>query len=101
MGEQRKDQVPLTSEDYKRITDCYNNYGRIEAGTPELGTGLPSVRFIKKFSDGGQIEKRVALRKMSIDIGTMNKILLTLHASDLIEEELVARRKSIITLKAA
>ena len=63
-------------------------------------------RLVKRFlamaqRHGGQIEKRVALRKMSVDIGTMNKILLTLHASDLIEEELVARRKSIITLKAA
>ena len=63
-------------------------------------------RLVKRFmyiteQNGGQIEKRVALRKMAIDIGTMNRILLTLHASDLIEEELVARRKSIITLKAA
>lgn len=36
---------------------------------------------------------------MSIDIGTMNKILLTLHASDMIEEEMLDRRKTIITLK--
>ena len=51
--------------------------------------------------NGGQMEKTTILRNMSIDIGTMNKILLTLHASDLIEEELIARRKSIITLKDA
>ena len=49
--------------------------------------------------NGGQIEKRMALRVMAIDIGTMNKILLTLHASDMIEEELLGRRKSVITLK--
>ena len=51
--------------------------------------------------NGGQILKTIALRNMSIDVGTMNRILLTLHASDLIEEEVIGRRKSIITLKAA
>ena len=63
-------------------------------------------RLVKRFlamlkNHGGQIDKAYALRNLSIDIGTMNRILLTLHASDMIEEELLGRRKTMITLKTA
>ena len=50
---------------------------------------------------GGQLDRSSLLRSLSIDAGTFNKVLLTLHASDMIEEERISRRKCIITLKNA
>lgn len=52
LGERDPKQVPLSDEDFKRVPDLYNNYDRIEPGNPEENTGLPSVRYIKKFPDG-------------------------------------------------
>ena len=49
--------------------------------------------------NGGQIDKSTGLRNMNIDAGTYNRILLTLHASDMIEEEQLGRRRWTITLK--
>jgi hypothetical protein len=49
--------------------------------------------------NGGQIDRCTGLKNMNIDVYTFNKILLTLHASDMIEEEMLDRRKTIITLK--
>ena len=50
---------------------------------------------------GGQIDRTTLLRKMHIDAVSFQKIVLTLHMCDLIEEELLDRRKTIFTLKAA
>lgn len=52
LGERDPKQVPLSDEDFKRVPDLYNSYDRIEPGKPEENTGLPSVRYIKKFPDG-------------------------------------------------
>ncbi len=51
-GETNKGQVPLTIEDYERIPELFSNYDRIEKGSPEKNTNLPSIRFIKKYDDG-------------------------------------------------
>ena len=61
-------------------------------------------RLVKRFigiakEHGGQVDRSTALRAMSIDAGTFQKIILTLHACDMIEEEVIGRRKTIITLK--
>ena len=50
---------------------------------------------------GGQIDRTTLLRKMHIDAVSFQKIVLTLHMCDLIEEERLGRRKTIYTLKAA
>ena len=50
---------------------------------------------------GGQIDRTTLLRKMHIDAVSFQKIVLTLHMCDLIEEEMLDRRKTIFTLKAA
>ena len=54
-GETRKNQLPLGQEDYDRIPEVLSDYDRIEAGTPEKRTGLPSVRYVKGYSDGMEV----------------------------------------------
>lgn len=50
---------------------------------------------------GGQIDRTTLLRKMHIDAVSFQKIVLSLLMCDLIEEEMLDRRKTIFTLKAA
>jgi len=50
---------------------------------------------------GGEIERSVLLKNLHVDAGTLQRILLTLHMCDLIEEERIDRRKTIISLKPA
>ena len=49
----------------------------------------------------GEIEGSALLRSMHIDAGTLQRIIITLHACDMIEEETISRRKVIYTLKNA
>ena len=50
---------------------------------------------------GGQLDRTTLLRKLNIDSSTFQKIVMTLHMSDMIEEEMLSRRKTIYTLKTA
>ena len=50
---------------------------------------------------GGQLDRATLLRKMHIDAATFQRIALTLHMCDMIEEEMLSRRKTIYTLKTA
>ncbi|MCL1921985.1 MAG: DUF935 family protein [Kiritimatiellaeota bacterium] len=50
--ERSKGQVPLGAGDYDRIPEVYSGYDSIEKGTPEGRTGLPTVRYKKRFGDG-------------------------------------------------
>ena len=51
--------------------------------------------------NGGEIERSALLRSLHVDAATLQRILLTLHMCDQIEEERIDRRKTIITLKTA
>ena len=51
-NERRRDQIPLTAEDYERIPELFSNYDRIEKGSPERNTNLPSIRYVKTYDDG-------------------------------------------------
>ena len=42
----------MTDVDFRRIPDLYSDYDQIVPGKPEENTGLPSVRYIKRFPDG-------------------------------------------------
>ena len=42
----------MTKNDLKKVVDVVANYDSIEKGSPEAGTGRPTVRFKKKFKDG-------------------------------------------------
>ena len=48
-----------------------------------------------------EIDRAQLLRCMHIDTNNLQKIIMTLHACDLIEEELLSRRKIVYTLKNA
>lgn len=48
---------------------------------------------------GGQLDRSTLLRNMNIDATTFTKIVHTLHMCDMIEEEMIDRRKTIYTLK--
>jgi len=50
---------------------------------------------------GGSLDRTTLLRKMGYSAQTLQKIILTLHMCDLIEEETIGRRKIVYTLKAA
>ena len=50
---------------------------------------------------GGQLDRATLLKKMHIDATTFQRIALTLHMSDMIEEETLSRRKTLYTLKKA
>ena len=50
---------------------------------------------------GGQLDRATLLKKMHIDATTFQRIVLTLHMCDAIEEESISRRKTIYTLKTA
>ncbi len=50
---------------------------------------------------GGQLDRTTLLRHLSIDSATFQRIVLTLHMCDAIEEESISRRKTIYTLKTA
>lgn len=50
---------------------------------------------------GGQMDRTSLLRSMNIDASTFQKIVMTLHMADMIEEEMLSRRKTIFTLKTA
>ena len=51
--------------------------------------------------NGGEIERSALLRSLHVDAATLQRILLTLHMCDQIEEERIDRRKTIVTLKTA
>ena len=48
---------------------------------------------------GGQLDRSTLLRALSVDSMTFQKIVLTLHMCDMIEEETLSRRKVIYTIK--
>jgi len=48
---------------------------------------------------GGQIDRSTLLRNLHVDAQTMQKVILTLHMCDMIEEERITARKVIYTLK--
>ena len=48
---------------------------------------------------GGSCDRTSLLRSLAIDASTFNKVVNTLHMCDFIEEETLARRKVIYTLK--
>ena len=50
---------------------------------------------------GGEMDRSTLLKNMTIDSMTFQRIVLTLHMCDLIEEETLSRRKTIYTLKTA
>lgn len=50
---------------------------------------------------GGEIECSTLLKNLHVDAATLQRILHTLHMCDMIEEERIDRRKTIITLKTA
>lgn len=52
LGERNRKQVPLTAQDFERIPELYNDYDQIVPGNPENNTGLPTVKYVKKFPDG-------------------------------------------------
>ncbi len=57
-------------------------------------------RFIKLLRKaGGQLDRTTLLRSLHIDATTFAKIVKTLHLCDLIEEEMIDRRKTLYTLK--
>ena len=47
------------------------------------------------------MDRSTLLKNMNIDSMTFQRIVLTLHMCDLIEEETLSRRKTIYTLKTA
>jgi len=51
--------------------------------------------------NGGQIDRSTLLRSLHIDSQMLQKIILTLHMCDMIEEEQISARKVIYTLKGA
>ena len=50
---------------------------------------------------GGQLDRATLLKKMHIDAATFQRIVLTLHMCDMIEEEMLSRRKTLYTIKTA
>ena len=50
---------------------------------------------------GGQLDRSTLLKNLNIDSTTFQRIVLTLHMCDAIEEEMLSRRKTIYTLKTA
>ena len=59
-------------------------------------------RFLAFLSEaGGQLDRSTLLRHLAIDSATFQKIVLTLHICDMIEEETLSRRKTVYTLKSA
>jgi len=50
---------------------------------------------------GGSMDRSQLLHKLGVDAGTLQKIALTLHMCNLIEEETLSRRKTVYTLNAA
>ena len=50
---------------------------------------------------GGEMDRSTLLKNMNIDSMTFQRIVLTLHMCDAIEEEMLSRRKTIYTLKTA
>lgn len=48
---------------------------------------------------GGQMDMTALQRSIPWDAATLRRIINTLHACDMIEEELISRRKTVITLK--
>ena len=59
-------------------------------------------RFLAFLSEaGGQLDRSTLLRHLAIDSATFQKIVLTLHMCDMIEEETLSRRKTVYTLKSA
>ena len=59
-------------------------------------------RFIRQLEmHGGQLDRSTLLKNLSIDAETFQRIVRTLHMSDMIEEEMIDRRKTLFTLKEA
>ena len=59
-------------------------------------------RFIAQLvKAGGQLDRSTLLKNLHVDVTTFQRIVLTLHACDMIEEELLSRRKTLYTLKSA
>ncbi|MCQ2390460.1 MAG: DUF3987 domain-containing protein [Kiritimatiellae bacterium] len=50
---------------------------------------------------GGSMERSTLLKNLHVDAGTLQRILLTLHMCDLIDEDHISGKKVIITLKHA
>ena len=66
IGERSKDQIPLDKEDFERIPELYAGYDRIEKGSPENNTGLPTVRYVKEYPDGMSYGVEVVVEKEKI-----------------------------------
>ena len=63
-------------------------------------------RLVKRFigmldSAGGSLDRSTLLKNLHVDSQTFKRITLTLHMSDMIEEEWLDRRKVVFTLKNA
>lgn len=59
-------------------------------------------RFVELLAKaGGQLDRATLLKKMHIDAATFQRIVLTLHMCNMIEEEMLSRRKTIYTIKTA
>ena len=50
---------------------------------------------------GGQLDRSTLLKNLNIDVTTFQRIVLTLHMCDAIEEEMLSSRKTVYTLKTA
>ena len=50
---------------------------------------------------GGSLDRSTMLKNLHVDSQTFQRIMLTLHMSDMIEEEWLDRRKVVFTLKNA
>ena len=50
---------------------------------------------------GGQLDRSTMLKNLNIDATTFQRVVLTLHMCDMIEEEMLSRRKTVYTLKTA
>lgn len=51
-GERNKKQIPITSDDFRRVPDIIKDADAITAGTLEKSRKLPTVKFSKTFADG-------------------------------------------------
>ena len=62
---------------------------------------IESIALNRKALENGQLDRSTLLKNLNIDSATFQRIVLTLHMCDAIEEESISRRKTIYTLKTA
>ena len=67
-------------------------------GTTNRATRRFSVRWAGAFATF--VTKKM-LKNLNIDATTFQRVVLTLHMCDMIEEEMLSRRKTVYTLKTA